>query len=156
MAKKKTAKAKTTRGKKSEPVKADEVMKMPPESTVRSVASDIAATRKNNGDNSKELREIVADAKKAKGLHPAALRLVEGWVYKAKHTDRGLTAIATMLAHVDYYRDVLGLDELLKKQGQMFERPEAGEKEAPKQDALTFGKPQLVQAADETPVSGVH
>ena len=127
MAKKTRAKAKAKPA--QEKVKAADVMKMPPESIVKSVASDMASTRKEVGGLNKELRDVVADAKKEKGLHPAALRLVEGLVHKAKKTDRGLTAVATFLAHVDYYRDVLGLDEMLKKQGQMFARKEAGEKE---------------------------
>ncbi len=125
---KKSAKAKAGKAAAKEKVNAKDVMKMPSEATVRSVASDMASTRKSKGKLSEELREVVAAAKKDKGLHPAALRLVEGWIFKAKNTDRGLAAIATMLAHVDFYRDVLGLDELLKKQGQMFARPEAGEK----------------------------
>lgn len=101
-------------------VKPKDMMKMPPEPTVRSVAADMATTRKSKGKLSETLAKIVANAKKDKGIHPAALRFVESRLAKAKASDRGLAAVATELAHIDYYLDVLGLDEMIK-------RPEAGE-----------------------------
>lgn len=38
--------------------------------------------------------------------------------------------LATTLAHFDYYRDIGGLDERAKAQGEMFKRPEAGDDES--------------------------
>ncbi len=130
MAKTRTAKPKNKKpADRTDKVKPSEVMKMPPEGTVRSVAADIASTRKATGRLTEELKDIIADAKKDKGIHPGSLKRVEAWVAKAKKTDRGLAAVATELAHLDYYRDVLGLDDMIKKQGQMFARVEAGETE---------------------------
>lgn len=151
MAKRKKAKKAT-----GEKVKPSEVMKMPSESVVRSVASDIAATRKSKGKLSKELAGIISEAKTKKGIHPGALKRVESWVAKAKATDRGLAAIATELTHIDYYRDVLGLDELLKKQGQMFARKEAGEAEPATQKTMAFSGPaaRSVDKAEERAADG--
>lgn len=137
MAKKKTAKASAKA--KPDQVKASEVMKMPGERVVRSVAADMASTRKSKGKLSEELAEIVAAAKKDAGIHPGALRFVESRLAKAKKTDRGLAAVATELAHLHYYCDVLGLDEMIKKQGQMFARAEAGETDEPAKQGLPFG-----------------
>lgn len=140
-----SSKPKTKTKAKSEPAKAKDLMKMPPESVVRSLARDIRTTIDSKVGLDTELRDVVAEAKKEKGVHPGALKRVEAWVNKAKKTDRGLAAIATEMAHLDYYRDVLGLDELLKKQGQMFARPEAGEKPQPDKQ-LTFGSKQDAKA----------
>lgn len=128
MAKKQKTKTKTkAAAPKTDPVKPSEVMKMPPEATVRAVAKDITATKKEVGDLNDELATVVAEAKKEKGIHPGALKRVAALVAKAKKTDRGLAAVATELAHFDYYRDVLGLDKMIQEQGQMFARVEAGE-----------------------------
>ena len=130
-------KTRTTKAaaKTTEPAKAKDLMKMPPEATVRAVAKDITATKTEVGGLNEELSEIIAAAKKDKGIHPGALKRVVGLITKAKKTDRGLAAVSTELAHFDYYCDVLGLTKMLEEQGQMFARTEAGEKEPPVPDA---------------------
>ena len=125
-AKKTTTKSKA---KASEPAKAKDLMKMPSEATVRAVAKDIRSTKSGVGDLNSELSDVIAAAKKDKGIHPGALRRVEALIHKAKKTDRGLAAVATEMAHFDYYCDVLGLTKMLDEQGEMFARVEAGEKE---------------------------
>lgn len=114
-------------GKKSDAVKSSEVMKMPPASAVRSLAGEITETLGRTKRITDGLAKKIGDAKKSKGIHPGALKRVERLVAKAKKTDRGLTAVATEMAHFHYYCDVLGLDKLLEQQGQMFPRTEAGE-----------------------------
>lgn len=126
MAKKRSTKAKAKP--KSEPAKAKDLMKMPSESVVRSLAKDIRSAKTEIGGVNEELSEVIAAAKKDKGVHPGALKRVEALVHKAKQTDRGLAAVATEMAHFHYYCDVLGLDKMLEQQGQMFARVEAGEK----------------------------
>jgi hypothetical protein len=135
MAKKTRTKKAAAKPKATEPVKSKDLMKMPPEATVRAVAKDIAATKLDVGNLNEELSEVVAAAKKDKGVHPGALKRVVGLITKARKTDRGLAAVSTELAHFDYYCDVLGLSKMLEEQGQMFARTETGEKEPPIPDA---------------------
>lgn len=124
---KKTSKSKATPKPATEKVKASDVLKMPPEATVRSVAADIKSTTNQKSKLAQELAEVVGDAKKEKGIHPAALRFVVARLAKAKKTDRGLIAVATELAHIEYYCDVLGLTKMIEDQGQMFAGVAAGE-----------------------------
>ena len=131
----KKTKTKKTAAKATEPAKAKDLMRMPSEATVRSVAKDVRSTKDGVGDLNDELSTVIAAAKKEKGIHPGALKRVEALVHKAKKTDRGLAAVATEMAHFDYYCDVLGLSKMLEEQGQMFARTEAGEKEPPIPDA---------------------
>ena len=138
MAKKRTAKAKADKAPKGEKVTAADVMKMPSESVVRSVAKDIRATKDRVGKFNEELSTVVGEAKKEKGIHPGALKRVEALVNKAKTTDRGRAAVATELAHFDYYRDVLSLDKM--KASDMFldqNPPKAPSKRKKKGDGVT-------------------
>ena len=130
--------AKKTRGpKKKVEQMADpnDVMKMPSESTVKSIAASIRAAKKSTGKINGDLSDEIAEAKKEKGIHPGSLKRVEALLAKAKKTDRGLAAVAAELAHFDYYRDVLGLTKMLDEQGQMFARTEAGEEDESKPEA---------------------
>lgn len=99
---------------------------MPTAKLVQEAADDLRTARADSGETTGRLRDAMASHKVA-GVHPAAVKLVEAKLDMAKATGRGLQAVATFFAHLDYYRDVLGLTELLKQQGEMFERPEAGE-----------------------------
>lgn len=108
-------------------VKPGEVMKMPGAGVVKAVANAMRTARAESDEVATDLRDLVAEAKKEKGIHPAALKQAEMLLNQAKGSDRGLAAVATRLAHFDYYRDVLGLTDLLQQQGQMFKRPETGE-----------------------------
>lgn len=159
MAKRKP-KAKTDKKAKTEPAKPSDVMKMPSEATVRSIAADITSTLKARGKLSDELAEVIAEAKKSKGIHPSALKRVERWLTKAKKTDRGLFAVATELAHLDFYRDVLGLTKMLDEQGQMFARSEAeAEADKPPRAGPLFSGPaarvkEIAQQAGAAPGAG--
>lgn len=108
-------------------VKPSEVMRMPAISACKEIAGELADARESHNSIADALKRAMAEKKSSQGIHPGSIKRVEAWLAKAKKTDRGLAAVATELAHLDYYRDVLGLDKMLEQQGQMVPRTEAGE-----------------------------
>lgn len=115
--------------KSADKVTAKDLMKMPSEPTIKSAATEISQARKKvtaiNGD--KGLAGFLQGLKREKGLHPKALKDVESLRNRCIKSDKGLAAVATYLAHHDHYMEVLGVNEMVEKQGQMYTRPEAGE-----------------------------
>lgn len=109
-------------------VKASDMMRMPGKALCTEIAGELADARDSHSSIADALKRAMAE-KKTQGIHPGAMKRAEALLAKAKKTDRGLVAVATELAHFDYYRDVLGLTKLIEEQGQMFKRPEAGEQD---------------------------
>lgn len=103
-------------------VKAADLMKMPDASDVEELAGELGDAREEHDLRSKAMSDRMADAKASQGIHPEAIKKVESLVNKAKGSDRGLAAVSTFLAHFDFYRDVLKLDELCASQGQLLKR----------------------------------
>lgn len=108
-------------------VKPSEVMRMPAVSACKEIASELSDARESHSSIAEALKRAMAEKKSSQGIHPGAIKMVEAQRDKAKKSDRGLAAVATFFAHLDYYRDVLGLDKLLEEQGQMIPRTETGE-----------------------------
>lgn len=135
-------------------------MKMPSESAVKEAAGHYAGFREAHGESTKDLSEAIAALKSNKGIHPGALKRAEALLEKAKKTNRGLIAVATEMAHFDYYCDVLGLSKLLEQQGQMFARPEAGESDPADEGDETEGdlRPRHMrqEGAETPPASKKH
>lgn len=130
MARKPAKKAASKKG-AVEKVTAKDLMKLPSDPTIKSAATEVSQTRKKvtalTGD--KGLAGFLQGVKREKGLHPKALKDVESLRDRCIKTDKGLAAVATYLAHREHYMEVLGVNEMVAKQGQMYTRPEAGESE---------------------------
>lgn len=109
-------------------VTARDLQRMPGDTTIKSVAAELGKHRKVSEDNAVDMSDFMADMKKSKGIHPAAIKKAESLLNQAKKSDKGLNAVATWKAHFEHYCEVLGLNEMLEKQGAMFTRPETGEK----------------------------
>lgn len=148
----KTAASKKPAAKADDKVKPSDMMKMPSEAAVKAIARDVTTTKDSVGELNGDLATAIAAAKKDKGVHPGALKRVVALVTKAKETDRGLAAVATEIAHFEYYCDVLGLTKMLAEQGQMFARTEAGETA----DDKPKPGPQLSLVEDAAETEAVH
>lgn len=114
-------------------VTAKDLIKLPSDPTIKSAATEVSQTRKKvtalTGD--KGLAGFLQGVKREKGLHPKALKDVEALRNACLKTDKGLAAVATYLAHREHYMEVLGVNEMVAKQGQMFTRTETGEPAKP-------------------------
>jgi hypothetical protein len=102
--------------------------------------------KKHTGDKDSsvgEIRSLISNACEKQHLEKRAFAMYRSL---ARLSDEKLSET---LAHLDYYRDIGGLDQRAAQQGQLFARPEAGEGEEGESGAEDDGKVVPMRAAAE-------